>query len=93
MHPVICSYENSVTLTTLTDVAYIFDLLSGKPPQEVKSTALQGKKVDTEAKGVILYAAYSQSGMYLALCNDYKQLYLYDVKSGNYSQFKKQAWW
>jgi len=48
----------------------------------IKSQPVAGKAVDDVAKGIVLCAKFSNSGKLLAICNDYKQILLYELNTG-----------
>ena len=87
MHPVLCSSLDwdCLIVTTQTDAVYLFNLSTGAEPHEIKSSTSAEKKVDLEAKGIVLAAALSPSKKYVAICDDFKQLRLYHY-TGNHTR-------
>ena len=91
MHPVLCSSLDwdCLIVTTQTDAVYLFNLSTGAEPHKIKSSTSAEKKVDLEAKGIVLAAALSPSKKYVAICDDFKQLRLYH-NTGNHTRVQDQ---
>ena len=69
--------DEFMLLTSLSGASMVYWCKDPQSPPKILSTQCPSeKKVDSEARGVVLAATFSQS-KYLALCTDFKQLLLY----------------
>lgn len=80
MYPVMTYGSGRLFIATRSSTSWLFDMRTEVPTHlTVSSENKRQKKVDLEACGLVLAAAISKSGRYLALCTDFKEVFLYAV--------------
>ena len=81
MYPTIVYGSGRFFVTTRSAVFWLFTVKNSVP--SVKTVSLvkddMKKLVDSEARGLVLAANFSKSGCYLAVCNDFKEVFLYSL--------------
>lgn len=72
-----------LVLTSLDGLCAVYKIEKDSVKSSVLDlTSKTDKKVDSEASGAILAGGFSSSGKYFVLCNDYKQVLLYETTQG-----------
>lgn len=94
MHPTLAYSDGHLAVSTLDGTCLVYKIVDSSTaatPMVIESKQISDKKVDDDAKGVVLCVSYSGSGKYMAMCNDYKQLLLYTLAPGKSPQFLAQV--